>query len=116
MTDLDWARKVVTLAGWPERDQGRDDETGVLWLATDMDDWNSGGVGDPLPCPTDPATKGCMLQSVRDAYDSPRAHVTPASHGCWYVFACIDDDDDWKDVAEGPTEWAALCAALEAAP
>ena len=49
----------------------------------------------PMPDLTDPATLGCLLSLVRDAWDEPLA---------------------WVYYEHGATEAAALVAALEAAP
>ena len=87
---------------------------------------------DPIGLPdlTDPATLGCVLALVREAWGDPLAHVAPtfedpfrfprvsAAHPpglthtgyrCWFSH----DLTRWFD---GDTEAAALVAALEAAP
>jgi hypothetical protein len=65
----------------------------------------------------DPATVGCLLAAVREAWQAPYMHVvwmgnTPAgpSTSSWWS-ACID----CRVVGHGPTEADALIAALEAA-
>jgi hypothetical protein len=61
---------------------------------------------DALPDLTDPATLGCLLALVREAWGRPGA-----------VCACIPSDALWRCCGEyGATEAEALVAALEAAP
>ena len=60
---------------------------------------------------TDPATLGCLLALVREAYDNERAHVRPAA-GAW-VFHTLDP---LAPCVTAPTEAQCLVAALEAAP
>ena len=63
-----------------------------------------------LPDLTDPATVGCLLALVREAWGDPWVRVEPMSR-------------EWRTLhskaapfCAGPTEAAALVAALEAAP
>jgi hypothetical protein len=63
-----------------------------------------------LPDLTDPATLGCLLQNVREAWGDVWIRVEPMSR-------------EWRTLhsrpapfCAGPTEAAALVAALEAAP
>jgi len=69
---------------------------------------------DPLPDLTDPATLGCLLALVREAWGDEAMAAWPHPQAgrakAWRV---------WRPglpVAYGPTEAAALVAALEAAP
>jgi hypothetical protein len=64
-----------------------------------------------LPDLTDPATLGCLLALVREAWSDQRINTLPTTDGGWAV---ADGDDDW--ICTGTTESAALVAALEAAP
>jgi hypothetical protein len=66
-----------------------------------------------LPDLTDPATLGCLLALVREAWSQPSA-TTLAHHGRWYVVHADVDASSWLAVC--PTEAEALIAALEAAP
>lgn len=66
-----------------------------------------------LPDLTDPATLGCLLALVREAWGQPSA-TTLANHGRWYVVHADVDASSW--LAAWPTEAEALIAALEAAP
>jgi len=96
--------------------------------------------GSWLPDPTDPATRGCLLELVREALDEPTAHVCPALYDSpqtrsivWVIERQRIDEDEpewlrdsgaWGEQDNGhrdppitgPTEWDALCAALAAAP
>ncbi len=68
-----------------------------------------------LPNLTDPATLGCLLALVREAWREPTLSVAWAGGG-WYVVQLIRRSVDalrWIDTA---TEAEALVAALEAAP
>ena len=68
-----------------------------------------------LPDLTDPATLGCLLALVREAWGEPLLSVAWAG-GRWYVVQRILRSVDalrWIDTA---TEVEALVAALEAAP
>jgi hypothetical protein len=70
---------------------------------------------DALPDLTDPATLGCLLALVREAWREPTLSVAWAGFG-WYVVQLIRRSVDalrWIDTA---TEAEALVAALEAAP
>jgi len=77
-----------------------------------------------LPDLTDPATLGCLLALVREAWGDETMMVqaltdveTPTilQWGVWYGFANVNDVGNTPR-AIGPTEAAALVAALEAAP
>jgi len=84
-----------------------------------------------VPDLTDPATLGCLLALVREAWADPRIHAAPAlyphdappeyrytiSH--WHVYSpgpynCLTEPP--KCSATGKSEAAALVAALECAP
>ncbi len=74
--------------------------------------WHAVGVW--LPDLTDPATLGCLLALVREAwgpaYGTGRPHLRPTATG-WFVASC-----GYPVAPEGLTEAEALVAALEAAP
>ena len=64
------------------------------------------------PDAEDPATLGCLTQRARELWGDPRLHVTPHPvRGLWYAH-----DREGRVVAAGPTEFAALLAACDAAP
>ena len=67
-----------------------------------------------LPDFADPATLGCLLALVREAWGKPSA-TTLAYRGRWYVVYEDVDASSWL-AACMPTEIEALIAALEAAP
>ena len=64
-----------------------------------------------VPDLSDPATLGCLLALVRDAWGDPLAHVAPVAGG-WRVWLEVD----LEVFFDGATEAEALVAALEAAP
>lgn len=65
---------------------------------------------EQYPDLTDPATLGCMLALVREAWGDPHAYLAPGDG--WVVGRGARDGI----VGEGATEAEALVAALEAAP
>ncbi len=64
-----------------------------------------------LPDFTDPATLGCLLALVREAWGDPYAH-TLFDVDTWFVWGDAPTDP----FSTGSTEAEALVAALEAAP
>jgi len=70
--------------------------------------------------PTDPATLGCLLALVREAWGEPMAWLEPRI-GCGWVVKRPDTTGAWPGpipfaIGAGTTEWDALVAALAAAP
>jgi hypothetical protein len=78
-----------------------------------------------LPDLTDPATLGCLLALVREAWptnsagdcatDAITAEVAFADGAMVWTVICIHDGGAIEDLSEAPTEAEALVAALEAA-
>jgi hypothetical protein len=79
---------------------------------TDPDFLLCGGEYDStcLPDLTDPATMGCLLALVREAWSEPELSATYYDDGTW----CVGWPDSLRH--RQPSEAAALVAALEAAP
>ena len=77
--------------------------------------WPVSMHGPYVPHLGDPATVGCLLSLVRDAYAVPELHTAHVG-GYWHVENPHDESWD-PDRGSGPwdTEAAALVAALEAA-
>lgn len=77
------------------------------------DDWPV-----PLPDPNDPATRGCLLELVREAWGDERTSVCANTvYGTWLVL--VPDGSSLSGermVSCEATEWEALAAALLAAP
>ena len=75
--------------------------------------WSADGW---LPDLTDPATVGCLLALVREAWGDDEAYAIPwhDEDGGWTV--CVGEEDRSLNVSEGDTEAEALVFALEDAP
>jgi hypothetical protein len=73
--------------------------------------------GDPWPDLSDPATVGCLLALVREAWGDDDAHLAPSLAGWWVQSGSLRYSGSHAPLAEAaPTEAEALVAALEAAP
>lgn len=72
------------------------------------------GHEELVPDLTDPATLGCLLALVREAWGDPYLIVRWSGHD-WRVVRTDGSVSCWT-VARGATEAEALIAALEAAP
>jgi hypothetical protein len=95
---------------------------GMQWTAPHIDGvvWNNGRVEHPpanafsriaIPVLSDPATLGCLLRLVREAWGDPYIYVMRAWNG-WQVVSLMHP----TMFPDFSTEAAALVAALEAAP
>lgn len=136
MSDLDLARRAVACEGWrwrprmasvwqqrPEHGgnrivhtvEGPDRLFSDPWFNPERGRWEL--VGPDL---SDPATLGCLLALVREVWPLRPAHAAPhetyspeyGEQRVWTVR--FFDGVEWRQVS-GPTEAAALIAALEAA-
>lgn len=96
---------------------------GMLWWTDDdhgrLDDFQPEYMGRPtdaLPDLTDPATLGCLLQLVREAWGMPTGITVSYSSddGLWGVSWSGATHGGW--CGRGKTEAEALFVALEAAP
>ena len=101
-----------------------DGDPGESWLAYRHDERRlaNGGLDmlGALPDLTDPATLGCLLALVREAWVDPSISASEEAPGQWHVGGLAQwpsgVDWDWRVFASGPSEPEALVAALEAAP
>ena len=81
------------------------------WFARVRDGWEwDDSKGPILPDLTDPATLGCLLALVREAWMCPKVSVRYEMGRIW---RCVHQDGAW--LGEGKSEAEALVAALEAA-
>jgi hypothetical protein len=75
---------------------------------------------DFAPHPADPATLGCLLALVREAWPAEcPAHAGRGDGGTWRVWLgerVSANVTHHRYIGDGPTEWDALAAALAAAP
>ena len=82
-------------------------DTGLRFDELTLDsDWE-GKIADL----SDPASRGCLLALVREAWGDPLAHVAPVAVG-WRVWLEVD----LEVFFDGDTEASALVTALKAAP
>jgi hypothetical protein len=73
-------------------------------------------IGLRVPDLTDPATLGCLLALVREAWDDPSLSVLFDHDGCKWRVGRWEDDGLALRCRCADTEAHALVAALEAAP
>jgi hypothetical protein len=111
MLDL-FGRRVMCV--WP-------DDLGIKW--SHIPDNCVVRDADALPDLTDPATLGCLLALVREAWSAPRALVRLSANGTSFHVFDVDRvtmGGNWAAFLCGDrglqTEAGALVAALEAAP
>lgn len=123
MTDLDLARRAVACKKWRWM-PGMLDDYGMRLSHVTLHDGSWGGQNEyrasmyhkpKLPDFTDPATIGCLLALVREAWKSPLAQVSPMlPQGGWVCYP-NNTDERYGLYFRGETEASALVAALEAA-
>jgi len=108
---LDLARRAVACKGWRWM-------PGMRWRTEDdrgrLDDFQPEYMGRPpdaLPDLTDPATLGCLLALVREAWGDPTDYVRCGRRWEWVTSCCVE-----RCPPSGDTEAEALVAALEGAP
>ncbi len=99
------------------------DRMPTRFIGAHVDDADGMDLSGSQPDFTDPATIGCLLAAVREAWAAPGAYPKPFSAHFpsetttaelgWEVF--VWRDDQRKRLGVGPTEADALIAALEAA-
>lgn len=89
-------------------------EAGRWWLPLDLWSRGVGGV-EAVPDFDDAATKGCLVQLVREAWDDPMLHAEPEPDGSWMAWFRVTPRVGHR-AGGGTTEAEALVAALEAAP
>lgn len=128
--DFALARRAVACPGWRwmpgmaatwiDRFEG----TRLTWTRIIGGDMSAAFLsGSPLPILEDPATRGCVLALVREAWGDPSmslAAVDESAHPTlwqWVGDGLDAPAKDWhRDSKQWPSEDEALIAALEAAP
>lgn len=118
---INLARRAVASKRWRWMPGMRDTDGAIVvfvdgsWLVTtvyidDRDGWSTGSrlARNALPDLDDPATLGCLLALVREAWSEPGAYARESSRGGWGVYM--------RSAPGGGRLAEALVAALEAAP
>ena len=123
MTDeIELARRAVACDGWRWMHRMVDTEgmtylgvydTVHLFAGCERESWRD-TLDGTLPDLTDPATLGCVLALVREAWGNQHIYCasSPNIHGQRWYRVIMDGDI----IGSGRTERAALVEALEAAP
>ena len=130
---IELARRAVACRGWrwmpgmkviwPNGNEFRVGQVTGIDGQNDLPNYPSNGWGDEfpdrtkgLPDLTDPATLGCLLALVREAWGMPTGITVSYSsdEGLWGVSWCGATHGGW--CGRGDTEAEALVAALESAP
>lgn len=114
---LDLARAVVASPRWrfgppqSRKQEPRRTSSGVRWIRAETH-------GDWLPDLQDPATLGCLLALVREAWSDPGVSAVMALNGEWMVLVAGGKPllRVGRTVPRHPTEPAAMVAALLTAP
>jgi hypothetical protein len=126
------ARRAVACKGWRwlsgMRAVGRRNLPAAWFRAEESTPALTGEWSGALPDLTDPATLGCLLVLVRQAWGDPRAYLCDYGGYDSVEWGVVSHEWDAKRQAEGPKAWfscllgdadteaGALVAALEAAP
>lgn len=90
---------------------GSDGEAQLMFLPEDLAELEGDGLVY-LPDLSDPATLGCLLALVREAWDDQSVGTSYTRHEGWEATA-PNGVEEWP---RGDTEAEALVAALESAP
>lgn len=124
-TTMSLARRAVACAAWRWMPGMRHTTTikGEEWFCcrvAEKDAPREPRHPDALPDLDDPATLGCLLALVREAWGDQQIHAScgaggkPIAH--WVVWRYFElYPTNWQPIGSGTTEAEALVAALEAA-
>lgn len=111
--------KVGGFSSWA-RPMSVSDDGSVNWWEGDPPTGEPDGAwqSKAIPDLTDPATLGCLLALVREAWGDPLGYLVPLSGGRWGWESAMTVDAVLRQpvAVRGDTEAEALVAALEAAP
>ena len=113
-----WMDGMITACGLRVCEGGKHTATQYAYVighrsgpTRDGDGWYDGAAAGLIPDLNDPATIGCLLALVREAWCEPRAHVQRSEYSEQFWVHRLWSGCDYHD-----TEAEALAAALLGAP
>lgn len=118
---IELARRAITCKGWrwiPGMKAVKHGEHATSWFRVEQEDTKLTGIwADAYPDLADPATLGCFLWLVQEAWEGYRVWIEWNGDGQNYELAWWrESDNPYPPHIWGTSEAIVLVAALEAAP